>query len=238
MMRSVGDDGVEAPFRHALLLAWGIYMGESLCFVAYLLLPQDASAKTEDLEAFKSADEDDNDETRPSIIIILYFAFLELFSSGLMYLGLMTTSVSSYQMLQVAAISFTGIISHLSFYRKLSWTRLPGIVLTFAGLVTVGLTDHFDEAIAAVSEETGPQKTFFGVVNGDIIIIAAQVFVAQRVMYEEILLADFNVSLCFFLNNLRLFQAFLLVYFIPICYNLANERVDLVPNLFEVAENL
>ena len=114
MMRSVGDDGVEAPFRHPLLLAWGIYMGEALCFVAYLLLPQDASVKTEDLEAFKSADEDDNIETLPSIAeVMFYFALPDAVATFAMYSGLMLTSASSYHMLQVAAIIFTGILFRL-----------------------------------------------------------------------------------------------------------------------------
>jgi drug/metabolite transporter (DMT)-like permease len=195
MMRSVGDDGVEAPFRHPLLLAWGIYMGEALCFVAYLLLPQDASAKTEDLEAFKSADEDDNIETLPSISEVMFpFAVFDAVATFAMYSGLMLTSASSYQMLQVAAIIFTGILSNLTFCQKLS-----GIVLIFAGLVTVGLTDHFDEAMTALSEEAGPQQPFSDVVRGDIIIVLAQFFVALKVLTEKNIVAPYNVSLCLFL---------------------------------------
>jgi hypothetical protein len=68
--------------------------------------------------------------------------------------------------------------------------------------VTVGLTDHFDEAMTTLSEEAGPQQPFSDVVRGDIIIVLAQFFVALKVLTEKNIVAPYNVSLCLFLNNL------------------------------------
>lgn len=231
IIKSVGNDGVEAPFRHPFLQAWGMFMGESLCIIVYYiqrclkvrkankdqLLPktEDGSAKTEthpakteDPEAFKPADEELEDDEPRNFNPFLFFppSMLDLVATSLMYLGLTLTSASSFQMLRGAVIIFTGLFSRCILGHQLAWSRWAGILIVFAGLVTVGLTDHFmvdpkleaksgdDEVTQALSEEAGPKNDVSDVVIGDVLIVIAQVLVALQVVFEEKYVAAYNVS--------------------------------------------
>jgi drug/metabolite transporter (DMT)-like permease len=86
----------------------------------------------------------------------------------------------------------------------IGWVKWSGIFLVILGLVTVGLTDHFDSVAVdiqppintvvtqALAEEAVPQVS--DMVIGDILIIFAQVIVAFQVTYEEKFVTKYKVN--------------------------------------------
>ena len=88
--------------------------------------------------------------------------------------------------------------------QKIGWVKWSGILLVIAGLVTVGLTDHFYPEEAKDEADTSTKITqalvdsasshATDMVIGDALIIFAQVIVAFQVVYEEKFITKYNVS--------------------------------------------
>ena len=88
--------------------------------------------------------------------------------------------------------------------QKIGWVKWSGILLVIAGLVTVGLTDHFypedaknevvtsTQVTGALEDAALPHAT--DMVIGDMLIIFAQIIVAFQVVYEEKFITKYNVS--------------------------------------------
>ena len=89
--------------------------------------------------------------------------------------------------------------------QQIGYVKWSGILLVIAGLVTVGLTDHFfseaqdiqpvtTTAVMKALAATSNAPIASDMVIGDVLIIFAQVIVAFQVVYEEKFIMKYNVS--------------------------------------------
>lgn len=76
-----------------------------------------------------------------SPFIFLPPALCDMTATSLMYIGLILTSPSSFQMLRGALIVFTGLLSVAFLGRRLKIYEWLGILLVICGLVIVGLSN-------------------------------------------------------------------------------------------------
>ena len=110
-MTAVGDDGDKMEFRHSFLQTWGMFLGECLCLITFLLLNLCTAKPTVDpvTEAIKkpqepklNEDAEQGPEKNPDQVIGLPFSpywllvpsMLDLFATSSMYIGLTMTTAS------------------------------------------------------------------------------------------------------------------------------------------------
>lgn len=99
-----------------------------------------------------------------------------MFATSIMYIGLVMTDASSFQMLRGSVIIFTGLLSVGFLNRKLGVKEWSGIILVMLGLILVGVSDMVEK------EEGSDRNT---VMTGNLLIICAQVIISVQMVVEE-----------------------------------------------------
>ena len=135
---------------------------------------------------------------------------------SLSYFALTLTSVSSYEMLKGAVIIFTGINSKVFLRRKISWKKWAAMLVTLIGLIIVGLADVLQPAENDRDQNTTSSNTVLfdnsslipkietkcdanetslsNEVVGDIMVVAAQIFMSFQFVYEEKVLSSYDIA--------------------------------------------
>lgn len=103
-----------------------------------------------------------------------------------MYVGLLFTNASSYQMLRGAVIIFVALFSIIFLNRRLCLREWCGIFLLCTGLLIVGIGDM-------MTVTTSSTQTMEEILLGDVLIILAQIAIAAQMVYEEKYVSKFNI---------------------------------------------
>lgn len=136
--KSKGINNEVRPFNHPFLQAVAMFFGEFLCFLAYKGMYLYYKKKDYTNEMMPDSV---RGSTSFSPFIFLPPALCDMTATSLMYIGLILTSPSSFQMLRGALIVFTGLLSVAFLGRRLKIYEWLGILLVICGLVIVGLSN-------------------------------------------------------------------------------------------------
>lgn len=170
---SVGRDGTKGDYEHPFVQALGMFVGETLCLIAFFAL-------NFHLKRTGQADKIEVANPHPFWIFSLP-ALCDMIGTSLMYVGLNYTAASSFQMLRGAVVIFTGIFSVIFLGRKLRPYHWLGMLLVLGGLLCVGLSN------------TGGDDDSKNPALGNTLVIIAQLVVATQMVVEEKLLTKYNV---------------------------------------------
>lgn len=168
-----GTDTKEHGFDHPFFQAVGMFLGETMCMVVFLIMY--CSGRTVN----------HNDRQRENThfglgynpLIFLPASICDMTGTSLMYIGLNLTFASSFQMLRGAVIIFTALLSVAFLGRTIKAQMWMGIVGVICGLAVVGLSD--------ILTNGSSNKDTNGIIAGDLLIIMAQIIVAVQMVYEE-----------------------------------------------------
>lgn len=108
----------------------------------------------------------------------------DLIATSTMYVGLILTYASSFQMLRGSVIIFVALFSKIFLGRELGMRRGIGIFFIASGLTVVGLSDMFS------NDNTGNSKY---ILIGDGLIVIAQIITACQMTYEEKYVGSLNI---------------------------------------------
>jgi drug/metabolite transporter (DMT)-like permease len=138
MISSKGRDGVKRHFIHPFLQADFMFVGETLCLLAFIIAFKRLAAR-------RNGTEDNSSLTRGSRtfkkLVLLPAALMDITATSLMYFGLSLTNASSFQMLRGSVIIFVAVLSMIILKRRILLREWIGIFLILLALVLVGLAD-------------------------------------------------------------------------------------------------
>jgi drug/metabolite transporter (DMT)-like permease len=117
-------------------------------------------------------------------IIFLLPALCDMTASSLMFVGLLLTHASVYQMLRGSLVIFTAIFSVVFLKRKLLAFHWFAVALVVVGTAVVGVSSVVNSD--SDSDAKNP-------VLGDILVLGAQVVVATQMVVEEKLLDKYQL---------------------------------------------
>lgn len=182
--KSKGINDKVRPFNHPFLQAVAMFFGEFLCFLAYKGMYLYYKKKDYTNEMMPDSV---RGSTSFSPFIFLPPALCDMTATSLMYIGLILTSPSSFQMLRGALIVFTGLLSVAFLGRRLKIYEWLGILLVICGLVIVGLSN-------IISGKDSQDLALNKIITGDLLIIMAQIITATQMIVEEKFVSGSNVS--------------------------------------------
>lgn len=182
--KSKGINDKVRPFNHPFLQAVAMFFGEFLCFLAYKGMYLYYKKKDYTNEMMPDSV---RGSTSFSPFIFLPPALCDMTATSLMYIGLILTSPSSFQMLRGALIVFTGLLSVAFLGRRLKIYEWLGILLVICGLVIVGLSN-------IISGKDSQDHALNKIITGDLLIIMAQIITATQMIVEEKFVSGSNVS--------------------------------------------
>lgn len=182
--KSKGINNEVRPFNHPFLQAVAMFFGEFLCFLAYKGMYLYYKKKDYTNEMMPDSV---RGSTSFSPFIFLPPALCDMTATSLMYIGLILTSPSSFQMLRGALIVFTGLLSVAFLGRRLKIYEWLGILLVICGLVIVGLSN-------IISGKDSHDHALNKIITGDLLIIMAQIITATQMIVEEKYVSGSNVS--------------------------------------------
>lgn len=108
----------------------------------------------------------------------------DLVATSTMYVGLILTYASSFQMLRGSVIIFVALFSKIFLGRQLGVRRWVGILFIASGLAIVGVSDM-------LSHDNTADAT--NVIIGDCLIVVAQIITACQMTYEEKFVGSMNI---------------------------------------------
>uniref|UniRef100_A0A914X1T1 Solute carrier family 35 member F6 n=1 Tax=Plectus sambesii TaxID=2011161 RepID=A0A914X1T1_9BILA len=180
-------------FNHPFLQALCMFIGESLCLVAFVIVYlfrkyRYRRARVDgDLGRIDELD-DAAEPTIPrfNVLIFLPPACCDILATSIMYVGLNMTHASSFQMLRGAVIIFTGLLSVAFLRTIMRGFQWLGMGLVMSGLIVVGIAD-----IALGTDSS--KDDINSVITGDLLIIMAQIIVAIQMVYEQKYVMKYDV---------------------------------------------
>ena len=169
-------------FDHPFFQALGMFVGEFSCFLVYF------GARF--LARLRGLPVDPRSWTtapRPQFNWFLFLlpACLDMTGTSMMYVGLLMTYASDFQMLRGSVVLFTGAISRIFMKRLLAGHHWIGMLAVVVGTLLVGL-----DGVIFPSADTGSASN---PMLGNLIIVAAQVVVATQMCVEEIFVGGRDV---------------------------------------------
>jgi len=164
-------------FNHALVQTFCMFVGEFICIIAFRLLVW----RNRDTAKYPSSKQDSIPADFPPWLFLLP-SLCDMAGSTLMFIGLLLTYPSVYQMLRGMIVVFTGIFSWLFLKRKLYSFHILGMVLIISGTAVVGLSS----VIHATGDASNP-------LLGDILVVSAQIVSATQMVVEEKFIGKYNV---------------------------------------------
>lgn len=220
LQTSENRQGHETAFKHPFFQAAGMFVGETMCMLAFFI--QRAVVRHRSRNSMEMSSESLRTEDFPPFIFYIP-AICDMTATSLMYVGLNLTFASSFQMLRGAVIVFTGLLSVAFLGRRLRYFHWIGIFTVLLGLIIVGLSDF-------LTSDTGDNADINGIITGDLLIVIAQVVTATQMVVEEKFLYKYNVPPLLAVGWEGLFGFITLsillipMYYIPVGAFSGNER--------------
>ena len=131
---------------------------------------------------------------------------------SLAFYSLKFTNPSSYAILKGTVIIFTAINSRLFLNHHMPWKKWISLAIVFAGLVIVGMADILQPANFTTIERNSTQTLIVedhnyscfnrikdmnflsNEVMGDVLVVAAQIFLSMQFVYEEKILSLYDIE--------------------------------------------
>jgi len=169
----------DAPhkFEHPAVQTLCMFLGETLCLIAFYFTV--FRAKRRELEPLVAK----TTATRFPIWTFLIPSMCDMTGSTLMYIGLVLTYPSVYQMLRGMIVVFTGLFSRIFLKRVLYTHHWLGMASIIAGTAVVGLS-----SVLYGSHSGAPDPLL-----GDVLVIVAQLVAATQMVVEEKFIGKYNV---------------------------------------------
>ena len=169
-------------FVHPFFQALGMFVGEFSCFLVYF-----GARFLARLRGLPADPRSWTTAPRPQFNWFLFLlpACLDMTGTSMMYVGLLMTYASDFQMLRGSVVLFTGAISRIFMKRLLAGHHWIGMLAVVVGTLLVGL-----DGVIFPSADTGSASN---PMLGNLIIVAAQVVVATQMCVEEIFVGGRDV---------------------------------------------
>lgn len=163
-------------FEHPAVQTLCMFMGETLCLIAFFVTVY--RAKNREYTPIV-------EQTAPKFPIWTFLipAMCDMTGSTLMYIGLVLTYPSVYQMLRGMIVVFTGLFSYFFLKRVLylyHWLAMAAIIV---GTLLVGLS-----SVLFGSHSGAPNPLL-----GDVLVVIAQLVAATQMVVEEKFVGKYNV---------------------------------------------
>lgn len=194
---------LNVAFNHPFVQAAAMFMGEMLCLLAYFLLRWRSKSKGEKLPETKKF----------SPFIFVLPALCDLTATSTMYVALVLTNTSSFQMLRAAVVVFTSILSMIFLKRKIKMYQWFGVSMVVLGTVVVGL-----ESFVCSDSSSSASNPLLG----NALIVAAQVVVAVQMVVEEKFIGGYDVPALMVVGLEGVFGFLLITALIVIFYFVPN----------------
>lgn len=201
------------PFRHPYFLTASMFVGEALCFLAYLADKRYAGKTPDDVSTAISRNTTPTLIQRLGVVVFALPAALDVITTTLMMIGLSLTGVSVYQMLKGSIVVIVAFYSVVFLRKRLYQHHVLGVVLVFVGVGIVGVGSIWMRH----SQETNPALGAMLILLGQ--LIGGAIFVLEEQFFSEIAVPPLKAVGVEGLSGL-LYCSILLpvLYFIP-CYN-------------------
>jgi drug/metabolite transporter (DMT)-like permease len=123
---------------HPFMQTVTMYIGEAICFIAYIYKKRTNKAE---FDQRKMEAEADGKSTKVNYYVFAIAAGFDFFGSTFAYIGLNFISPSIYTMLRGGVVIVTAISSIVFLKRKLKKHQIIGCCAVFTGILTVGLSN-------------------------------------------------------------------------------------------------
>lgn len=175
-------------YRHPYFQVMTLFIGEFSCLFVYLIHKQytrsrSISGKYRVLRSTLPGVPRDGIFKKYGAYLFGIPAFLYLIAASLMYLGLILTAASVYQMIRGLIPIVVALYSVIFLKRKLFLHQNLGIALIFIGVVIVGISSLIYQAGTA-------RQPLIGV----IVLVISQLFVGGILICEEIIITKLDLS--------------------------------------------
>jgi len=190
-----GMHGNVHPFYHPAFQSAAMFLGESLCFIVYVIYQK---RKGEEV-GFRLRD----------FSLFAVPALCDCIGTTFMNLGLILTYASVFQMLRGFLVVFTGTFSVIFLKRKLRMHHWGGIAFILCGTAIVGVSSFIAPANDSAKKPPDPAL-------GAVFILIAQVFTAIQFIIEEKFVNAKNVHALQAVGYEGLWGLLILIIMLPI----------------------
>lgn len=180
------EQGRSILFQHPVIQTICMFLGESLCFIPYLIKqlftsPPSSNSRTRNIDAANSATRAPSAPVfRRTITAFAIPAACDMLATTLLNLGLYYTFASVFQMLRGTLVIFAGMLTILVLRRRLRIHNWLGIVFITAGAALVGAS-----SIIYAKDQKKIQTSAPNPLLGNILVILAQLLNALQFIIEE-----------------------------------------------------
>ena len=126
MLHSEGKNGQNHIFQHPFLQTWLLAVGEFVCLFISLAYDLWREGRSNDVKDTKS---EAKDGAKFNPLIFLPAAILHQGSRCLVFMALIFTTASSYQILSGSLVIFTCIFSKIFLKKVLAWHKWIGVTV-------------------------------------------------------------------------------------------------------------
>jgi len=174
-------EGLTPPhkFNHPAVQTLSMFLGETLCLFAFFI----TTYRADRARLYKPIDGPTPAQTKFPIWTFLIPSMCDMTGSTLMYIGLVLTYPSVYQMLRGMIVVFTGLFSWFFLKRVLYIHHFLGMASIIVGTLMVGLS-----SVISSSQSGAPNPLL-----GDILVVVAQLVAATQMVVEEKFVGKYNV---------------------------------------------
>jgi len=209
----------EHPFDHPTIQTLSMFFGECLCMIAYLVV--------------RSRQSKSLDDQKPSKFPFWTFApaaMCDMIGTTIMYIGLILTYPSVYQMLRGSSVVFTGLFSRIFLKRVLYKFHYFAMAMIVVGTFVVGLSSVIND-----NSPSPPPNPLLG----DLLVVAAQVVGATQMVVEEKFIGRYNVHPLQVVGNEGLYGASVLTVLMFVFYFIIpiRNRDDSLDAIFQIRNN-
>lgn len=184
----IPSDGM--PFRHPYFITSMMFIGEALCYLAYLADKHYSGSMTSD-DVSTTVSQPNPSNTLIQRLGSKVFALpgaLDGVSTALMMIGLELTGVSVYQMLRGFLVVIVAVYSVLFLGRRLYRHQILGVLLVFAGVSIVGVGSIW----LVESDAINPGLGAFLILLGQ--FIAAGIFVLEEKFFTQLTVSPLKAA--------------------------------------------
>ena len=201
------------PFRHPYILTLLMFVGESLCFLAYLADKRYAGQTPDEVSTAPSQSSTPTLIQRLGVAVFALPAALDVITTTLVMIGLNLTGVSVYQMLKGSIVVIVAFYSVVFLKKRLYQHHMLGVVLIFVGVGIVGVGSIWLAHSHATNPALGAALILLGQLMG------GAIFVLEEQFFSEISVPPLKAVGVEGLSGLVYCAVLLpILYFIP-CYN-------------------